>query len=133
MATQTLSRGADGKYQAVPFASAARSLAQTYTSDTFITPYAKTLTIIVNVTAGAATPAVTPRLVGITAGAITYIPLSGAQITSTSAAVVLMRVGSGVAEVANLGTAIPVPAAWYIESVHADTDSLTYSISIEAV
>lgn len=133
MATQTLARGADGKYQAVPFASAARALAQTYTSDTFITPYGKTLTLVVNVTTGAATPAVTPRLVGLTAGGIAYTVLSGAQITSTSAAVVMMRVGAGVAEVANLGTAVPLPGAWYVEVVHGDTDSLTYSVSAEVV
>lgn len=133
MATQTLAKGADGKFQAIPFASAARAVAQTYTSDTFITPYGKTLTLVVNVTAGAATPAVTPRLVGITAGGITYTVLSGAQITSTSAAAVMMRVGAGVAEVTNLGTAVPLPAAWYVEVVHGDTDSLTYSISAEVV
>lgn len=131
MATQTIAKGYGGKAQFVALPSVARALAQEYTSDDFVVPYGKTLTVVINITAGAGTPAVTPRIKGRTAAGILYTALLGAQVTSTSAAVVTMRIGSGVAEVTNLGSGVPVPATFFLSMTHADTDSLTYSIDCE--
>ena len=131
MATQTIPRGANGKSEFVVLPSAARALAQDYTSDDFVVPYGKTLTLVIDITAGAATPSVTPKFRGVTPTGIVYTVLTGAAITSTSAAQVIMRVGHGIAEVANLGTAIPLPAQFRLVMTHADTDSLTYSVSAE--
>jgi len=131
MATTTVHKGYGGKAQFVVLGSAARAATQDFVSDDFIVPYGKALTIIINITAGAATPAVTPRIVGRTAAGTQYTVLVGAQITSTAAAVVTMRVGDGVADVANLGASIPLPATWFVRMTHADSDSLTYSVEAE--
>lgn len=130
MAT-TVQKGYGGKARFTVFPSAARAVAQDYTSDDFSVPYGKTLTLIINVTAGASTPAVTPKIQGVTGLAVVYSCLTGAQITSTSAATVVMRVGSGCPETSNLSTGIPLPAVFRIVMTHADTDSLTYSIEAE--
>lgn len=129
MATTTVQKGYGGKAQTVVASSAART--STFTSDDFVVPYGKTLTLVIDITTGAATPAVTPSIRGITDGGIVYTVLTGAQITSTAAAQVVMRVGDGVAEVANLGTGIPLPEKWRVVMTHGDADSLTYSISAE--
>lgn len=131
MASVTEAKGYGGKARFTVFASAARALAQDYTSDDFTVPYGKTLTLIVNVTTGAATPAVTPKIQGVTAGSVVYSILTGAQITSTSAATVVMRVGAGVADVSNLGSSIPLPQVFRVVMTHGDTDSLTYSVEAE--
>src|SRR5688500_17582105 len=104
MATQTVAKGYGGKAEFVVFASAARALAQAYTSDDFVVPYGKTATFIINITTGAATPAVTPSIAGVTPLGVAYTVLTGAQITSTSAAKVIMRIGAGCPETANLST-----------------------------
>lgn len=130
MAIQTVHKGYGGKAEFVVAASAARTT--TFTSDDYIVPYGKTLTVIINITTGAATPSVTPSIRGITnsVGAV-YTVLTGAAITSTSAAVVIMRVGDGVADVTNLGSSIPLPNKFRIVMTAGDADSLTYSIEAE--
>lgn len=132
MAQQTIQKGYGGKARFTVLPSAARTA--TPTIDDFTVPYGKTLTLIINITAGAATPAVTPAIVGKTADlGITYTVLTGAQITSTSAAKVIMRVGAGCPETANLSTGIPLPAVFSVTMTHGDSDSLTYSIEAEVV
>lgn len=129
MAIQTIHKGYGGKAEFVVAASAARTA--TFTSDDFVVPYGKTLTVVIDVTTGAATPSVTPSIRGITEAGIVYTVLTGAAITSTSAATVVLRVGDGVAEVANLGSSVPLPAKWRVVMTHGDADSLTYSIDAE--
>lgn len=129
MATQTINKGYGGRAKFTIAASAARTT--TLTSDDYVVPYGRTLLLIINVTAGAATPGVTPSIRGIDNLGNVYTVLTGAQITSTSAAVILMRVGNGVAEVANLGTGTPLPATFRVVMTVIDTDSLTYSICAE--
>lgn len=129
MAIQTVHKGYGGKAEIAVAASAARTT--TLTSDDYIVPYGKTLTVIINITTGAATPSVTPSIRGITETGIVYTVLTGAAITSTSAAVVVLRVGDGVAEVTNLGSSIPLPNKWRIVMTAGDADSLTYSIDAE--
>lgn len=128
MATQTVQMGYGGKAEYELLASAARTA--TPTIDDVVVPYGKTVTLIINITTGAATPAVTPSISGVTASGIAYTILTGAQITSTSAAVVVMRVGQGVADVSNLGSSIPAPAKIRVAMTHGDADSLTYSLNL---
>jgi hypothetical protein len=129
VATQNKSKPYGGTLDYVYLASAART--STPAVDDVVVPYGKTLTVIINITTGAATPNVTPAIVGVTDAAITYTILTGAAITSTSAAVVVLRAGDGVADVANLGTSIPLPKTFRITMTHGDADSLTYSITIQ--
>ena len=129
MAIQTIHKGYGGKAEFEVAASAARTA--TITSDDYVVPYGKTLTVVIDVTTGAATPSVTPSIRGVTEAGRVYTVLTGAAITSTSAATVVMRVGDGVAEVTNLGSSIPLPAKWRIVMTHGDADSLTYSIDAE--
>lgn len=131
MATTTAAKGYGGKAQIAVLASAARTA--TPTIDDYVVPYGKTLTVIIDITTGAATPAVTPSIKGVTPTGIAYTVLTGAQITSTSAAQVVMRVGAGCPETANLSTGIPLPQTFRIAMTHADADSLTYSINAEVV
>lgn len=128
MATQTVQQGYGGKAEYQLLATAARTA--TPTIDDVVVPYGKTLTVIIDVTAGAATPQVTPKISGVTASGIVYTILTGATITATTAATVVMRVGAGVAEVANLGTGIPAPAKIRVAMTHGDADSLTYTVDI---
>lgn len=130
MATTTVQKGYGGKAEFVVAASAARTA--TFTSDDFIVPYGKALTVIIDVTTGAATPSVTPSIRGVTAsGGIVYTVLTGAAITSTSPATIVLRVGDGVTDVANLGAGIPLPKKFRVVMTHGDADSLTYSIEAE--
>lgn len=129
MAITTVHKGYGGKAEFVVANSSARTT--TLTSDDYIVPYGKTLTVIINITTGAATPSVTPSIRGVTPLGVAYTVLTGAAITSTSAATVVLRVGDGVAEVTNLGTAIPLPAMFRIVMTAGDADSLTYSIEAE--
>ena len=129
MAEQTVHKGYGGKAEIVVASSSARTT--TFTSDDYTVPYGKTLTVIITITTGSATPSVTPSIRGVTPTGTVYTVLTGAAITSTSAATVVLRVGDGVAEVTNLGTGIPLPATWRIVMTAGDSDSLTYSIEAE--
>lgn len=129
MATSTKQKGYGGKAKWEIAASAART--STFTSDDYIVPYGKSLLVVIRVTTGAATPAVTPSIQGVDVNGNTFTVLTGAQITSTSAATILLRVGDGVAEVSNLGTSVPLPEKWRLVMTHGDADSLTYSIVAE--
>lgn len=129
MATQTIQKGYGGRAKFVVASSAARTT--TFTSDDFVVPYGKTLLLVIKVTTGAATPSVTPSIRGVDVSGDEYTVLTGAAITSTSPATVLMRVGDGVAEVANLGSSIPLPEKWRVVMTAGDADSLTYAITAE--
>lgn len=129
MATQTIQKGYGGKAKFVVASSTARTA--TFTSDDFLVPYGRTAIVVIKVTTGAATPAVTPSIQGVDVATDTYTVLTGAQITSTSAATVVLRIGDGVADVANLGSSIPLPEKWRVVMTHGDADSLTYSITAE--
>lgn len=129
MATQTIQKGYGGRAKFVVASSAARTT--TFTSDDFVVPYSKTLLLVIKVTTGAATPSVTPSIRGVDVNGDEFTVLTGAAITSTSAATVLMRVGDGVAEVSNLGSSIPLPEKWRVVMTAGDADSLTYGITAE--
>lgn len=129
MATQTIQKGYGGRAKFEVASSAARTT--TFTSDDFVIPYGKTLLLVIKVTTGAATPSVTPSIRGVDVNGNEFTVLTGAAITSTSAATVLMRVGDGVAEVSNLGTSIPLPEKWRVVMTAGDADSLTYGITAE--
>lgn len=129
MAIQTIHKGYGGKAEFAVAPSVARTA--TFTSDDFVVPYGKTLTLIIDVTTGAATPLVTPSIRGITESGKVYTVLTGAQITAITPATIVMRIGDGVVDVANLGSSIPLPAKWRVVMTHGDADSLTYSIDAE--
>ena len=127
MATQTVHKGYGGKAEFEVLASAART-ADT-TSDDFVVPYGKTLALIINRTASAATPSVVPTIRGVTPDAIVYDVLVGAAITGTGTTV--LRVGAGCPETTNLSTGMPLPATWRLFMDASDADSLTYSVRAE--
>lgn len=128
MATQNLNKPYGGTLDFVYLASAARTA--TPTVDDVVVPYGKTLTVIIDVTAVTATPSVVPTIRGVTDGGIVYDVLTGAAITGTGDDRVL-RVGDGVADVANLGTSIPLPKTFRVVFTHADADSITYSVTLQ--
>ena len=131
MASQTVQKGYGGKAQFTVAASAARTT--TLTSDDYTVPYGKTLTLIINATALSATPSVVPTIQGVTPLGVVYTVLTGAAITTAAPTTVVMRVGAGCPETANLSTGIPVPAVFRIVMTAGDSDSLTYSIQAEVV
>lgn len=127
MATQTVHKGYGGKAEFVVLASAARTA--TTTSDDFIVPYGRTLSLIIDRTASAATPSVVPTIRGVTPLGVVYDVLAGAAITGTGTTV--LRVGHGCPETANLSTGMPLPATFRLVMTAADADSLTYSVEAE--
>ena len=94
---------------------------------------AKNLILHISATAASATPSVvvSVRAVNPLNGNVGSVLLAAAAITGITE--ITLRLGPGVAAVANLAGSTPLPAKISIDPVHGDSDSLTYSISYEWV
>lgn len=88
--------------------------------------------ITIDVTAVAATPSVVFNVLGVDqkTGA-TWTILSSAAITGTGTTVLM--IGEGIADETNLSANSLLPSEFRIDPVHADGDSITYSVSVEIV
>ncbi len=83
--------------------------------------------VIVDVTAVAATPSVTPTIEAFDSASGTwYSLLVGTAITGTGKTV--LKVAPGITPVANGAAADYLPAVWRVTFTHADADSITYSV-----
>ena len=83
---------------------------------------------IIDVTAVAATPSVVPTVQGYDPTSDTwYDLLVGAAITATGTTV--LKVGEGIAASANVAAQDMVPMQTRVELVHADADSITYTVA----
>lgn len=115
----------------VILASAARTA--TTNSPDQVDPTAEGVHVIINVTALAATPAVTPKIQGKGPLGTYYDILVGTAITDvtvgTPPAVVVLKVGPGITATANVSAADFLPDTWRVVMTHGDTDSITYSVS----
>lgn len=122
-----------GKRELTLLASAART-ATTVTPDQTLqdeTINVRGILVIVDVTAIAATPAITLSLQGKDPVSGTYINLltAAAALTAVGTAVYLLypgagAAGAGVAQVAGF----PLPSTWRVSVAHGDADSITYSV-----
>jgi hypothetical protein len=90
-------------------------------------PNAEGLHLIINVTAVTATPSVVPTIQGKSPVGTYYDVLVGAAITATGTTV--LKIGPGIAAVANAAAADILPDTWRVVLTHADADSITYSVA----
>jgi hypothetical protein len=112
------------------FASAARTASPTIVELT--NPYGRAMIVVIDCTAVTATPSVVFHCDG-------YDPVSGKAYTLLDSAAItgtgttVLRVGPGLTAAANLVANEPVPPRVKIEPVHADADSITYSVAVAFV
>jgi hypothetical protein len=90
-------------------------------------PNAEGLHVIINVTAVTATPSVVPTLQGKGPLGTYYDLLVGTAITATGTTV--LKLGPGIAPVANGAAADYLPDIWRVVMTHGDADSITYSVT----
>jgi hypothetical protein len=111
------------------FPSAARAVAQAYNStNQEPVPNTKRLIIVIDATAATATPSVVPKIQGYDPFADKYFDLlAGAAITGTGTTVLM--IGPGITPSTNVAAAVPVPPIYRVILTHADTDSITYSVT----
>jgi hypothetical protein len=116
----------DDQVQTV-YASAARTATPT-TFEGQKPPWARGLVLVIDVTAAAATPSVVFTIQGYSPlGDDAYTLLASAAITGTGTTV--LRVYPGLTAAANLVASDVLPARWRVTAVHADADSITYSVA----
>lgn len=112
------------------FSSAARTA--TENSADLSNPYARGAVLVIDVTAVTATPSVVFTVKGKSAlGSDYYTILASAAITATGQTV--LRIYPGLTASANVTASDVLPATWRVEAVHADSDSITYSVSCNYV
>lgn len=116
-------------YQPEPLtvlASAARTA--TVASSDFVNPGYRGLHLIIDVTASADTPSVVFTIQGLSPlGSDYYTILASAAITGTGTTV--LRVYPGLTAAANTVANDVLPHLWRVNAVHADADSITYSVA----
>jgi hypothetical protein len=119
-----------GDYISV-LASAARTA--TPTVDTFhISGETQGLIVVIDVTAAVASPSVVFTIQGVDpVSAKTWDILASAAVTGTGTTV--LRVHPEITASANLIAKDVVPAYFTVTAVHADADSITYSVAAQAV
>lgn len=127
MATQSALRGA----AITVLASAARTA--TPTVDTFtISGATSGLVVVIDVTAASATPSVVFTVQGVDqVSGKTWDILASAAVTAIGTTV--LRISPHLTGAANTIAKDIVPAAFTVTAVHADADSITYSIGAQAV
>jgi len=128
MATQRVRRGES----VTVLASAARTA--TPTVDTFKNTSGSVagMVLIVDVTAASATPSVVFTILGSDpVSGETYTILESAAITGIGTTV--LRVHPELSVSANLIAKDLIPNEWTLTAVHADADSITYSVSAQLV
>lgn len=108
------------------FASAARTASENSADQDNL--HARGVIIVIDVTAASATPSVVFTIKGKSGlGSDYYTILASAAITGTGQTV--LRVYPGLTAAANLVASDVLPRVWRVEAVHADADSITYSVS----
>lgn len=125
MATREVLRGES----AIVLASAARTA--TPTIDTFrVVGGAQGLLVTIDATAAAATPSVVFTILGVDpVSAKTWTVLASAAVTGIATTV--LRVSPHLTGSTNLIAKDVIPAYFTITAVHADSDSLTYSLGVQ--
>lgn len=87
---------------------------------------------VIDVTAVTSTPSVTPAIEAYDAASDSWYPvLTGAAITATGTTI--LKVYPGIAVQANASAADILPQTWRLTMTHADTDSITYTVSANLV
>lgn len=111
-------------------ASAARTA--TTASDWFCNDEHRGVHVTINATAASATPSVVFTIQGLdrTSGQ-TYDLLASAAITGTGTTV--LKVYPGLTASANAVASDVLPRDWRVRAVHADADSITYSVGFSAL
>lgn len=116
--------------EGVVLASAARTA--TVASDWFTNSEYRGIDVVINVTAAAATPSVVFTIQGQDpVSGEAYTILSSAAITGTGTTV--LRVYPGLTAAANTVANYALPRVWRVNAVHADADSITYSVGFSAI
>lgn len=112
--------------QQIVLASEARTA--TVASDTFANPGWRGLILVIDATASAATPSVVFTIQGYSPlGDDHFTILASAAITGTGTTV--LRVYPGLTAAANTVANDVLPHLWRVNAVHADADSITYSVN----
>lgn len=112
--------------QEIVLASAART--ETVASSVFANPGYRGLHLIIDATDSAATPSVVFTIQGYSPlGDDYYTILASAAVTG--AATTVLRVYPGLTAAANTVANDVLPHLWRVNAVHADTDSITYSVN----
>lgn len=112
--------------QQIVFASVART--ETVASTTFGNPGYRGLHLIIDATASADTPSVVFTIQGHSPlGDDYYTILASAAITGTGTTV--LRVYPGLTAANNTVANDVLPHLWRVNAVHADADSITYSVA----
>jgi hypothetical protein len=90
--------------------------------------YARGVHVVIDVTAVAATPSVTPSIEGYdTLSGKWYTLLTGSAITATGTTV--LKVYPGITAVANAAASDVIPNRIRVSMTHADADSITYTVA----
>ena len=110
--------------------SAARTA--TINSDVQVNHEGSGLHIVIDVTSITATPSVTPTIQGRDdVSGVFYDLLVGVAITATGTTV--LKVYPGITASANVSASDLLPANWRVRMVHADADSITYSVGATVI
>lgn len=112
------------------FASAARTA--TPTAVVLNTNRVKGLTIVIDVTAIAATPSVVFNINAVDSLSGKF-PLLLASAAVTATGTTIMHVGQGVVAAANVAAGVVIPENVQIAPVHGDADSITYTVSAHLI
>lgn len=125
MSTQLV--GLNSRWSKRLLPSAARAVAQAYSSGDQDGTDIEFLHIIIDVTAVTATPALTVRIQGKDPASGKYYDILVSTAIATVSTTVL-KVGPGLTAAANLVANDIVPSIWRVTVTHGDTDSATYSV-----
>lgn len=90
----------------------------------------RNMRIVIDVTAIAATPSVTPTIKGVDAAGVKYDLLPSIAAISTVSTVVL-NIGNDTTDAAGLAAKTHIPGEIELLMTHGDADSITYSVSAE--
>ena len=89
--------------------------------------------IIIDVTATAATPSVTPALEGFDPLSLKWYPLIASITAITATGTTVIKYGVNTAVVANNANQGFIPETFRLTMTHADADSITYSVGINHI
>ncbi|MBX9392275.1 hypothetical protein K4749_01340 [Streptomyces sp. TRM72054] len=90
--------------------------------------YARGVHVVIDVTAVAATPSVTPSIEGYdTLSGKWYTLLTGSAITAEGTTV--LKIYPGIATIANAAASDVIPNRIRVSMTHADADSITYTVA----
>ena len=122
--TTALATGVVANTDSTLYASAATTASHNIADQT--NTYHRGVVIVIDVTSVTDTPSVVFTIQGKALVGGYYDILASAAVTATGETV--LSVYAGADDVANSKSGHPLPAIWRVECVHADADSITYSI-----